>query len=106
MVELVKFCRRLAQTPPLEGEGEGRLKEWIRNNVTMTFHTASSCSILPKKLNGIVDPQLKVWGNIRVADLSVILLYVGSHTQSVAYALAEQGWVILVDTIMKAYNEK
>ncbi|KAG2141131.1 GMC oxidoreductase [Suillus bovinus] len=107
MVELVKFCRRLAQTPPLKGEGEGRLKEihpgpdckddaaiaeWICNNVNTTFHTASSCSMLPKELNGVVDPQLKVWGthNIRVADLSVIPLHVGSHTQSVAYALAEQ----------------
>lgn len=118
MVELVKFCRRLAQTPPLKGEGEGRLKEihpgpdcqddadiaeWIRNNVTTTFHTASSCSMLPKELNGVVDPQLKVWGthNIRVADLSVIPLHVGSHTQSVAYALAEQA-----ADIIKAHNEK
>lgn len=118
MVELVKFCRRLAQTPPLKGEGEGRLKEihpgpdcqddaaiaeWIRNNVTTTFHTASSCSMLPKELNGVVDPQLKVWGthNIRVADLSVIPLHVGSHTQSVAYALAEQA-----ADIIKAHHEK
>lgn len=118
MVELVKFCRRLAQTPPLKGGGEGRLKEihpgpdcqddadiaeWIRNNVNTTFHTAGSCSMLPKELNGVVDPQLKVWGthNIRVADLSVIPLHVGSHTQSVAYALAEQA-----ADIIKAHHEK
>lgn len=118
MVELVKFCRKLAQTPPLKGEGEGRLKEihpgpecqdddaiaeWICNNVSTTFHTASSCSMLPKELNGVVDPQLKVWGthNIRVADLSVIPLHVGSHTQSVAYALAEQA-----ADIIKAHHEK
>ncbi|KAG1759752.1 GMC oxidoreductase [Suillus occidentalis] len=118
MVELVKFCRKLAQTSPLKGEGEGRLKEihpgpdcqdddaiaeWVRNNVTTTFHTASSCSMLPKELNGVVDPQLKVWGthNIRVADLSVIPLHVGSHTQSVAYALAEQA-----ADIIKTHNEK
>ncbi|KAG1841534.1 GMC oxidoreductase [Suillus subalutaceus] len=136
MVELVKFCRRLAQTPPLKGEGEGRLKEihpgpdcqddaaiaeWIRNNVNTTFHTAGSCSMLPKELNGVVDPQLKVWGthNIRVADLSVIPLHVGSHTQSVAYALAEQGMLrfspkplvliksmILAADIIKAHHEK
>ncbi|KAG2107401.1 alcohol oxidase [Suillus discolor] len=107
MVELVKYCRKLAQTPPLKGEGEGRLKEihpgpdcqddaaiaeWICNNVSTTFHTAGSCSMLPKELNGVVDPQLKVWGthNIRIADLSIIPLHVGSHTQSVAYAIAEQ----------------
>ncbi|KAG2125497.1 alcohol oxidase [Suillus clintonianus] len=118
MVELVKFCRRLAETPPLKGEGEGRLKEihpgpecqddasiaeWIRNNVNTTFHTAGSCSMLPKELNGVVDPQLKIWGthNIRVADLSVVPLHVGSHTQSVAYAIAEQA-----ADIIKARHEK
>ncbi|KAG2107391.1 alcohol oxidase [Suillus discolor] len=118
MVELVKYCRKLAQTPPLKGEGEGRLKEihpgpdcqddaaiaeWICDNVSTTFHTAGSCSMLPKELNGVVDPQLKVWGthNIRVADLSVIPLHVGSHTQSVAYALAEQA-----ADIIKAAHEK
>lgn len=118
MVELVKYCRRLAQTPPLKGEGEGRLveihpgpdcqddaaiAEWICNNVNTTFHTAGSCSMLPKELNGVVDPQLKVWGthNIRVADLSIIPLHVGSHTQSVAYALAEQA-----ADIIKASHEK
>lgn len=118
MVELVKYCRRLAQTPPLKGEGEGRLKEihpgldcqddaaiaeWICNNVNTTFHTAGSCSMLPKELNGVVDPQLKVWGthNIRIADLSIIPLHVGSHTQSVAYAIAEQA-----ADIIKASHEK
>ncbi|OAX34009.1 alcohol oxidase [Rhizopogon vinicolor AM-OR11-026] len=118
MVELVKFCRRLAQTPPLKGDGEDRLREihpgpdckddndiaeWIRNNVNTTFHTASSCSMLPKHLNGVVDPQLKVWGtnNIRVADLSVVPLHVGSHTQSVVYALAEQA-----ADIIKARHEE
>ncbi|KAG1894479.1 alcohol oxidase [Suillus fuscotomentosus] len=134
MVELVKYCRRLAQTPPLKGEGEGRLieihpgpdcqddaaiAEWICNNVNTTFHTAGSCSMLPKELNGVVDPQLKVWGthNIRVADLSIIPLHVGSHTQSVAYALAEQGLlqfflkllaliVVLAADIIKASHEK
>ncbi|OJA12831.1 hypothetical protein AZE42_04245 [Rhizopogon vesiculosus] len=137
MVELVKFCRRLAQTPPLKGEGEDRLREihpgpdckdnndiaeWIRNNVNTTFHTAGSCSMLPKHLNGVVDPQLKVWGtnNIRVADLSIVPLHVGSHTQcefpalclttppdiyvilpAVVYALAEQA-----ADIIKARHEE
>ncbi|KAG1854621.1 alcohol oxidase [Suillus subluteus] len=89
--------------PGPDCQDDAAIAEWIRNNVNTTFHTAGSCSMLPKELNGVVDPQLKVWGthNIRVADLSVIPLHVGSHTQSVAYALAEQA-----ADIIKAHHEK
>lgn len=39
--------------------------------------------MLPRALNGVVDPNLLVYGtkNIRVADLSIAPLHVAAHTQ-------------------------
>lgn len=48
-----------------------------------TADTIGSCSMLPRDKNGVVSPQLIVYGtkNLRVADLSVIPLHIASHTQ-------------------------
>ena len=39
--------------------------------------------MMPLDKNGVVDPNLKVYGtsNLRVVDLSVLPLNVGTHTQ-------------------------
>jgi len=45
--------------------------------------TSSTLSMLPREKGGAVDSSLKVYGtkNVRVADLSVVPLQVGVHTQ-------------------------
>lgn len=47
----------------------------------LPLDTSSSCSMLPKEHNGVVDPELKVYGtnNIRVVDLSVVPLQFAAH---------------------------
>ncbi|OCH85039.1 hypothetical protein OBBRIDRAFT_829135 [Obba rivulosa] len=104
LVELVKFNRRLAKTEPLKAllseevwpgfkvETDEQIAEWVKNSIGTTFHTVGSCSMLPLEDGGVVDSKLKVHKttNIRVVDLSVIPLHVGSHTQALAYGLAEQ----------------
>lgn len=76
--------------------------------------TSSTASMLPRKWNGVVDPELRVYGtrNLRVAELSIIPLHVAAHTQcasaqpwfgmndvltvrfaALAYAIGEQGEV-------------
>ncbi|GBE79001.1 Dehydrogenase citC [Sparassis crispa] len=105
MVELVKFLRRLAKTEPLKSllvetevspgpqvESDEQIAEWIKNNVSTTFHTVGSCSMLPEEDGGVVDPQLKVYHttNIRVVDLSIAPLQIGAHPQAMVYAIAEQ----------------
>lgn len=39
--------------------------------------------MLPRELDGVVDPNLRVYGtkNIRVVDLSVVPLHIAAHTQ-------------------------
>ncbi|EMD36319.1 hypothetical protein CERSUDRAFT_115252 [Gelatoporia subvermispora B] len=105
LVELVKFNRRVARTEPLAGllsgtevypgpqiETDEQIAEWLKNTISTTYHTVGSCSMLPLEDGGVVDPKLKVYGttNVRVVDISIIPLHVGSHTQAVAYGIAEQ----------------
>ena len=48
--------------------------------------------MLPREDGGVVSPKLIVYGttNVRVVDLSIVPLHVGSHVQTAAYAIAEK----------------
>ncbi|EIW61651.1 GMC oxidoreductase [Trametes versicolor FP-101664 SS1] len=103
-VEMVKFARSLRNIAPLkdmttkelnpgpEVQTDEEIVGWIKKVMSTTWHTASSCSMLPKASGGVVDPHLKVYGteNLRVVDLSVVPLHIAAHPQSTVYAIAEQ----------------
>ncbi|KAJ3557577.1 hypothetical protein NM688_g1401 [Phlebia brevispora] len=91
LVELVKFCRKLAKTEPLRsvlseeeaspGPGirtDDQIADWLKENISTTFRmrimhgylahrtdistdTIGSCSMLPLEDSGVVDPKLKVY---------------------------------------------
>ncbi|KAH9929344.1 GMC oxidoreductase [Fomitopsis serialis] len=96
--ESVKWARKLADVSPLkdiivnelnpgpQAKDDAQVRDWIKKCMGTTWHTASTCSMLPKEHNGVVDPELKVYGtnNIRVVDLSVARC-------STVYGIAEQG---------------
>ncbi|EMD40393.1 hypothetical protein CERSUDRAFT_91113 [Gelatoporia subvermispora B] len=110
--ELIKFLRKLASTSPLkdiivaernpglECQTDEDLLKWAKTFLSTTWHTASSCSMLPKEKDGVVDPELRVYGteNIRVVDLSVVPVHIDAHTQTSAYAIAEQAAAIIMGT--------
>ena len=54
--------------------------------------------MLPRSQNGVVDPNLLVYGtnNVRVVDLSVVPIHLSTHPQSVAYAIAEKAAEIIL----------
>ncbi|KAA1477085.1 GMC oxidoreductase [Dentipellis sp. KUC8613] len=87
--------------PGPEVQSDEELKKWIKTTAGTTFHTAGSCSMLPREDNGVVDNRLKVYGtaNIRVVDLSVLPLHIASHTQAWVYGLAEQAADIIKGVI-------
>ncbi|KAL9712335.1 hypothetical protein Ac2012v2_003572 [Leucoagaricus gongylophorus] len=105
-IELAKFCRKIANTLPLKDyfdeatfelnpganiSGDKELADYLIRHLSSTFHTTGTASMLPQEKGGVVDTRLKVYGtkNLRVADLSIVPLIVGSHTQSVAYGIGE-----------------
>ncbi|KAF9439552.1 GMC oxidoreductase [Macrolepiota fuliginosa MF-IS2] len=102
-VEIVKFCRKAAQTEPFKsylaseinpGPGvntDEEIADFLKSFVNSTFHTLGSASMLPKEKNGVVDSKLKVYGtkNLRVADLSIVPLHFGCHSQPIAYGIGE-----------------
>ncbi|KAA1466849.1 alcohol oxidase [Dentipellis sp. KUC8613] len=104
LVEGVKHLKRLGKTSPFkelvaketnpgpEIETDEQIAAWVKKYASTTYHTASSCSMLPRDKGGVVDPQLKVYGtaNIRVVDLSIVPLLFGSHPQATTYAIAER----------------
>ncbi|KAJ8689747.1 hypothetical protein PTI98_012617 [Pleurotus ostreatus] len=107
LVEMVKFNRKLANTAPLTEvfgtspkevnpgpnvQTDEEIASWIKKVVSSTFHPAGTCSMLPKELDGVVDPTLKIYGtkNVRVVDLSIMPVHFGTHAQSTVYAIAEQ----------------
>ncbi|KAJ8468739.1 hypothetical protein ONZ51_g9450 [Trametes cubensis] len=103
-VEMVKFARNLKNVSPLKDmitkehnpgpdvQTDEEIATWIKAVMSTTWHTASSCSMLPQEMGGVVDPQLKVYGteNLRVVDLSVVPLHFAAHTQAIVYGIAEQ----------------
>ena len=104
LVEEVKFARTVAATEPFASllarevnpgpavESDADIALWLKKYLAIAAHTTSSCTMRPKDKGGVVDPELRVYGtdNVRVVDLSVVPLIVAAHTQSLAYAVAEQ----------------
>ncbi|KAG7097832.1 hypothetical protein E1B28_005150 [Marasmius oreades] len=104
LVAGIQFVRKIAKTPPLRDEiavehspgpeiqTDEQLTEWVQNGMASTYHTAGSCSMLPREHNGVVDTHLKVYGtkNIRVVDLSIVPLHLACHPQATVYSIAEQ----------------
>ncbi|KAF9475239.1 alcohol oxidase [Pholiota conissans] len=102
-IELVKFNRRVMQMEPLNSffnaevnpgfdhNSDKKIGDYLKKSFSTTFHTVGSCSMRPLEDGGVVSPQLKVYGtsNLRVVDISIIPLHIGSHPQSTAYAIGE-----------------
>ncbi|KIJ36239.1 GMC oxidoreductase [Sphaerobolus stellatus SS14] len=110
IVEQIKFVRKLVDVEPLksvvkreidpgpERQSDEEIREFIKLTHGSTWHACGSCSMLPHGKNGVVDPNLKVYGtrNLRVADLSIIPLEPLGHTQSIAYIVGMKAADILL----------
>ncbi|KAH7882447.1 alcohol oxidase [Phlebopus sp. FC_14] len=106
-IEVLKFARKTAASAPIcellasplkevnPGPGvvtDTEIGDFIKNFGQTTYHTIGTLSMLPRDKGGFVDTKLKVYGtsNIRVVDISIAPLHIAAHTQSTAYAIAEQ----------------
>ncbi|KAF9036203.1 GMC oxidoreductase [Panaeolus papilionaceus] len=72
---------------------DDQLKEFINQNWSTMYHSSCSNPMQPRRLGGVVSPELKVYGtaNVRVIDASIFPLIPGTHIQTTTYAVAEKG---------------
>ena len=102
--QAVKFTRKLSLTPPFNGlwtdaydgdlsiDTDEEWEQYVRNNVWTFFHPLGTCAMLPKKENGVVDHELRVYGleALRIVDASVVPIIVSGHIQTALYGIAER----------------
>ncbi|KAL7907774.1 hypothetical protein GGI35DRAFT_67151 [Trichoderma velutinum] len=67
-------------------------KNFTDSTLISNSHPIGTAAMLPRKLGGVVDPQLRVYGtkNVRVVDASVIPLQISGHLTATLYAIAER----------------
>ncbi|KAI0369826.1 GMC oxidoreductase [Pilatotrama ljubarskyi] len=104
LVDSIKFLRKVTNTSPwkdfaekevvpgVDVSSDEQIREYVKQNLSTTWHACGSCSMLPREKGGVVDSKLKVYGtrNLRVADLSILPLVPSVHTQATTYGIAEQ----------------
>ncbi|KAH7031127.1 uncharacterized protein B0I36DRAFT_267882 [Microdochium trichocladiopsis] len=105
IVEGVRLIRRLIKTDPMKEIGHTEvlpgplvldvgdaLKAYVRTSLLTAWHPTGTSAMLPRRLGGVVDPELKVYGtsNLRVVDASIMPQHPSAHTMSTTYAIAEK----------------
>ncbi|KAK1830441.1 hypothetical protein QBC39DRAFT_372852 [Podospora conica] len=113
-VTAAKYLRTIANTAPMseiwEAEyepgldavpavgGDEQWRDFVLNTTLSIFHPAGTCAMMGRRVGGVVDGELKVWGtgNLRVVDASVMPLLVAGHVQTAVYGIAERaaGFVV------------
>jgi choline dehydrogenase-like flavoprotein len=111
LVEILKFCRRIARAEPLRSvwveeyePGEELVRtdedwrEYVRNTTMTVFHPMGTAAMLPRKDGGVVDSRLMVYGtaNLRVVDASIIPVEISAHPQTAVYGIAEMAAEIII----------
>ncbi|EPQ60189.1 alcohol oxidase [Gloeophyllum trabeum ATCC 11539] len=104
MAASAKWCRTIADTEPIKDliqeysypgpdvTTDEQWEQFVAETVMTPFHPCCTNAMLPKEFDGVVDSKLKVYGtaNLRVADVSILPLQLGTHLMGTAYAIAEQ----------------
>ncbi|KAI5916976.1 GMC oxidoreductase [Camillea tinctor] len=74
------------------------LEEWLRENVSTTWHSLGTCKMLPRDQMGVVDPSLGVYGiqGLKIADLSIAPRNVAANTNDTALAVGEKAADIFI----------
>ncbi|RDB20297.1 L-sorbose 1-dehydrogenase [Hypsizygus marmoreus] len=104
LLDSLKFARKLVKTDALKGlvnkevapgpgvQSDAELEEYIKNQVSTSFHPLGTASMLPRAEGGVVDSELKVYGtaNLRVVDASIIPIQIATHPIATVIAIAEK----------------
>jgi choline dehydrogenase len=70
-----------------------QLRQALRGLISPTYaHPCCTCAMMPKRLGGVVGPDLTVYGveGLSIVDASIMPLIPAAHTSSTVYAVAEK----------------
>ncbi|KUJ20830.1 alcohol oxidase [Mollisia scopiformis] len=105
---LAKWTRKFLATEPMkslitaevspgftalpENATDAEWESWVKTAFSSNSHPLGTAAMMPRKLGGVVDGKLKVYGteNVRVVDASVMPFQVSGHLTSTIYAIAEK----------------
>ena len=90
MKPLLKTEIRLPRNANLEDLESA--KKITKDRLWTTYHLSCSCPMMPRKLGGVVDDRLKVYGtrNVRIVDASIFPMITLGNIQATVYAVAER----------------
>ncbi|KAJ7189182.1 GMC oxidoreductase [Mycena filopes] len=104
LVQHVKYIRSMTETEPFKSgivremdpgpkcQTDEEIRKYIYDCHGTCWHTIGSTSMLPLEKQGVVSPELKVYGttNLRVVDIGIIPIHIATHTHATAYVIAEK----------------
>lgn len=102
LLAAIMYLGRLLTTEPMQllqpdidlasFEDPSALLQQIKAGVMTMYHPSCSCPMLPRRLGGVVDPELLVYGtqNLRIADASIMPMIPAGHLQAIVYGIAEK----------------
>jgi choline dehydrogenase-like flavoprotein len=106
VISMLKYVRKVYRTPSVQTLGpvelvpganvttDAEITDALITSVLIPSfaHPAGTCSLMPRELGGVVDPNLNVYGTkkLRVIDASIIPLLPATHIQQTVYAIAEK----------------
>lgn len=114
LIEIAKFLRRVARTPPLAdvfvdeyepgydvvplNATDDQWGAYVLNVSDTFYHPTGTCAMLPRADGGVVDSELRVYGtaNLRVVDASIIPVQIAAHIQSAVYGIAERAAEMII----------
>ncbi|KAH0542706.1 hypothetical protein FGG08_002941 [Glutinoglossum americanum] len=84
-----------------DAEDDEAIAQFVRENISTTFHSMGTCAMKPLEEGGVVDKHLNVYGvsGLKVADLSICPKNVGSNTYSTALVIGEKAAVIIAEEL-------
>jgi alcohol oxidase len=79
-------------------EDDAIIRKWLVANVATTWHSLGTCKMAPIEQNGVVDPNLNVYGvaGLKIADLSIAPENVAANTANTAFAIGEKAADIFI----------
>jgi choline dehydrogenase-like flavoprotein len=104
-VAMVRFHRKWTSTTSLQKlapvetspgpsiTSDEQIASYVANSAGATEgHSCGTAAMMPRKLGGVVSPELLVYGvtGLSVGDVSIIPMIPATHTCATVYAIAEK----------------